>query len=99
MNVTVLGAGAWGTALAISAARRQARVMLWARDVAQASHMQQARCNERYLGPEPFPEHLTVTSDWDAALAHAATGLIVIGTPMAALADMLARMPAQAPVV
>ncbi len=99
MNVTVLGAGAWGTALAISAARRQARVMLWARDVAQASHMQQARCNERYLGPEPFPEHLTVTSDWNAALAHAATGLIVIGTPMAALADMLARMPAQAPVV
>jgi len=99
MNVTVLGAGAWGTALAISAARRQARVMLWARDAAQASHMQQARCNERYLGPEPFPEHLTVTSDWDAALAHAATGLIVIGTPMAALADMLARMPAHAPVV
>jgi glycerol-3-phosphate dehydrogenase (NAD(P)+) len=100
MNVTVLGAGAWGTALAISAARRQARVMLWARDVAQASHMQQARCNERYLGPEPFPEQLTVTSDWDAAIAHAAPdGLIVIGTPMAALADMLARMPAQAPVV
>ena len=100
MNVTVLGAGAWGTALAISAARRQSHVVLWARDAAQAHLMQQQRCNQKYLGETPFPHTLSVTSDWDAALAHVGqSGLLVVGTPMAALADMLTRVPAHVPVL
>ena len=57
------------------------------------------RCNERYLGAEPFPHTLQVTADWAAAMAHAQDGLIVIGTPMAALDDMLARVPPHANVV
>ena len=46
--LVVLGAGAWGTALAVAAAGRQP-VLLWARDAAQARRMQAERCNARYL--------------------------------------------------
>ncbi len=48
MKVAVLGAGAWGTALAINAGAHHA-VTLWARDAEQAKHMQQVRVNTRYL--------------------------------------------------
>ena len=48
MRISVLGAGAWGTALAIAAARRH-RVLLWARDAAQARQMAADRRNARYL--------------------------------------------------
>lgn len=100
MHVTILGAGAWGTALAISAAQRHAQVTLWARDAAQAEQLSRTRLNERYLGQVHLPESLTITSSWDEAMSHAsADDLVVIGTPMAALADLLARVPAQAPVL
>jgi len=100
-SLTVLGAGAWGTALAISAARQGVPVCLWARNVAQVDEMQAARCNARYLPDAPFPEALSLTADFDAAVAHAHTdahpsgagGLIIIGTPMAALAEVLQRLP------
>lgn len=93
--LTILGAGAWGTALAISAARHNPRVLLWARDASQAAAMQAARCNTRYLPDAPFPEGLRLSHDFDEAVAHARAndGLIVIGTPMAALGDMLQRLP------
>ncbi|OGA82562.1 MAG: glycerol-3-phosphate dehydrogenase [Burkholderiales bacterium RIFCSPHIGHO2_01_FULL_63_240] len=96
--ITVLGAGAWGTALAISAARQGVPVHLWARDAAQAAEMQQARRNARYLPDAPFPDALQVTADFAQAVAHAHSqqGLIIIGTPMAALAEVLQRLPADA---
>ncbi len=103
LNVSVMGAGAWGTALAISAARRAAgvrRVLLWARDAAQAEGMREERRNTRYLPEIGLPESLEITADWQAAIDHAGTdGLLVIGTPMAALADMLARVPPSAAVL
>ncbi len=100
MHVTILGAGAWGTALAISAAQRHAQVTLWARDAAQAEQLSRTRLNDRYLGQVHLPESLTITSNWDEAMSHASPDdLVVIGTPMAALADLLARVPAQAPVL
>lgn len=96
--ITVLGAGAWGTALAISAARQGVPVYLWARDAAQAAEMQQARRNARYLPDAPFPDALQVTADFAQAVAHAHAheGLVIIGTPMAALAEMLQRLPVDA---
>ena len=96
--ITVLGAGAWGTALAISAARQGVPVHLWARDAAQAAEMRQARRNARYLPDAPFPDALQVTADFAQAVAHAHSqqGLIIIGTPMAALAEVLQRLPADA---
>ncbi|MFP5466892.1 MAG: NAD(P)H-dependent glycerol-3-phosphate dehydrogenase [Gammaproteobacteria bacterium] len=101
MRIPVLGAGAWGTALAISAARRHgSSVVLWARDPKQADAMGQARENRRYLAGMPFPEALLVAS---GPLEPVISGvqvpdLVVIGSPMAALRGMLttlrdARMP------
>jgi glycerol-3-phosphate dehydrogenase (NAD(P)+) len=98
MRLTVLGAGAWGTALAIAAARRH-QVCLWARDPAQAQAMAQARSNLRYLPGLDFPAGLQATADWSQAVAHAAEGLLVIATPMAALRATLCQLPAQAKVL
>lgn len=95
--VTVLGAGAWGTALAAQAATRQP-TLLWARDAAQAEAIAATRRNQRYLPDIALPATLRVTADLDEALAHAAgpQGLFIVGTPMAALRDMLQRLPAGA---
>ena len=92
MNLTILGAGAWGTALAVSASAR-VPTWLWARDADQAQRMNSLRCNQRYLGEVELPAALRVGSDLDAALAHARGGLIVIATPMAGLEPMLRRLP------
>jgi glycerol-3-phosphate dehydrogenase (NAD(P)+) len=91
MNLTFLGAGAWGTALAVSAAVRHP-TRLWARDAAQAAQMRSARCNTRYLPGVALPPALEVDADFDAALAHARDGLVVVATPMAALESMLRRV-------
>lgn len=94
-RLAILGAGAWGTALAISAARHHREVLLWARDAAQVADMQAARCNTRYLPDAPFPEALRLTHDFDEAVAYArgSEGLVIIGTPMAALGSMLQSLP------
>lgn len=95
MRVSVLGAGAWGTALAMAAAPRHA-VWLWARDAAQAQAMAAARANPRYLPGQAWPEALAVTADFQAALDHASgpDGLLVVATPMAGLRSTLAQLPA-----
>jgi glycerol-3-phosphate dehydrogenase (NAD(P)+) len=92
MNVTMLGAGAWGTVLAVQAASRHA-VMLWARDAAHAAAMNAARENVRYLPGVPVPPTLTISADLNAALHHADRGLVVIATPMSGLREMLAHLP------
>ena len=96
--VVVLGAGAWGTALAVSAARRQT-VLLWARDAAQAAAMQADRTNARYLPGVALPPTLQVTADLSQALAACGEGLVIIGTPMAGLRSTLAGLPAGARVL
>ncbi|WP_396269083.1 NAD(P)H-dependent glycerol-3-phosphate dehydrogenase [Ideonella sp.] len=93
MRVAVLGAGAWGTALAVAAAQRH-EVLLWARDAAQAEAMRTARRNTRYLPEAAWPEALQVTADHAAAVAHGRGGLIIIGTPMSALRGTLAQLDA-----
>lgn len=95
MNITVLGAGAWGTALAVQAATQHA-VWLWGRDPAQVAALHAARANDRYLPGIALPEALVVGHDFDAAVRHAAGGLLVIATPMSGLRGMLARLPADA---
>ncbi len=90
MDILVLGAGAWGTAVAIAAAAHPGghAVRLWARDAQQAQALQAGRSNARYLpGPE-FPPSLRVVSGPLQPLVQEA-GLIVLGTPMAALRGML----------
>ncbi len=91
MNLTVLGAGAWGTALAVSCAARHP-THLWARDATQALEMHVSRANVPYLPGVSLPPALRIDADFDDALAHARDGLVVIATPMAALDEMLRRI-------
>ena len=99
-NIAVVGAGAWGTALAAHLARRDdVRVTLHARDTARAREIAAARRNERYLPGIELPEALAVSADIAAA---ARADLIIAATPVAALpglADQLARAGARAPLV
>jgi glycerol-3-phosphate dehydrogenase (NAD(P)+) len=95
MRLSILGAGAWGTALAMAAAARH-DVLLWARDAAQATAMQQARVNARYLPEFPWPDALRAEADLAQALRHAQGGLLVVATPMSGLRGMLAMLPAGA---
>lgn len=98
MKVALLGAGAWGTAMALAAAGRH-EVLLWARDASQAAQMAGGRTNERYLPGVRLPEGLRVTADLGQALAHGQDGLIVVATPMGGLRGLLARVPAGRPVL
>jgi glycerol-3-phosphate dehydrogenase (NAD(P)+) len=93
MKIVVLGAGAWGTAIALAAAARTppGGVVLWARDARQADAMRAARENARYLPGVALPPGLQVASDDPVALAETA-GLVVIATPTAALRGMLTRL-------
>ncbi|NML15134.1 NAD(P)H-dependent glycerol-3-phosphate dehydrogenase [Azohydromonas caseinilytica] len=95
MKISVLGAGAWGTALAVQAATRH-EVLLWARDAQQAQAMREQRCNRRYLPEVALPDALAVDSDLLGALAHAREGLLVIATPMSGLRGMLQALPVDA---
>lgn len=96
MNLTFLGAGAWGTALALRASARHA-TRLWARDAQQVITLRSMRRNERYLPGIPLPPPLQITNDFDAAIEHAQGGLIIIATPMSALQHMLSRLPRGGP--
>lgn len=79
MKVTVLGAGAWGTALAIHLAHHHP-VTLWTRNREHLAEMQSARVNTRYLGGYAFPDHLQLESDLQAAVADADLVLSVVPT-------------------
>jgi glycerol-3-phosphate dehydrogenase (NAD(P)+) len=76
--VAVLGAGSWGTALAVQFARAGRPVRLWGRDAAQLADMGRRRCNARYLDGVEFPAPLEVQARLPAALAGARDVLIVV---------------------
>lgn len=95
-GICVLGAGAWGTALAIQAARAgAARVALWARDPVRAAAMEAARENARHLPGAALPPALVVTADMEASLAGAA--IVVLAVPAQHLRPALAALPPDAP--
>lgn len=88
MQIAIVGAGAWGTAMAVAAARRH-DVWLWARNAQQVAAMQAARRNP-YLPDVVLPEALRLTADWAAWPSDA---LWVVATPVAGLRETLARLP------
>jgi len=97
MKIVVLGAGAWGTALAISACQNRSAqhvVSLWARDAAQAQVMQLQRENARYLPGMALPPALVVRAEPLHALAALAAhaDLVIVATPMAGLREMLGHL-------
>ena len=84
-RIGVLGAGAWGTALAAVLAARH-EVTLWVRDPAQADAIARSRRNARYLPEVELPASLKVSADWPPR-AH----LVVVATPVAGLREVLPR--------
>lgn len=88
--VAVLGAGSWGTALAVQLARTGRPVRLWGRDAARLADMERRRCNVRYLDGVEFPASLGVEARLPAALAGARDVLIVVPSP--AFRDLLTEL-------
>lgn len=94
--VAVLGAGSWGTALAIQFARGGRPVRLWGRNGAQLASMAAARCNARYLPTATFPDSLRVEPHLPLALGGARDVLIVVpSTAFRALLTQLAPLLTQ----
>ncbi|BCZ76579.1 NAD(P)H-dependent glycerol-3-phosphate dehydrogenase [Paraburkholderia terrae] len=93
MKVAVLGAGAWGTALAGHLAARHDTV-LWARDAALIAELSTSHENARYLAGVALPSALRFEANLDVALDHALAddALCVIATPVAGLRAMLRTM-------
>jgi len=111
MQIAVLGAGAWGTALAVALAPSH-RVTLWARDPQQRAAMQAACSNERYLPGISFPATLQVSPSIVSAsqltelqhsapqgLAQALEGaqLALLAMPTAGLRSLLTSVWQQSP--
>ena len=88
-RIAVLGAGAWGTAIAGALAAR-GEVSLWARDAAQARAIAQTRRNERYLPAIVLPASVQVTAELEQATSKA--DLLLAATPVAGLRDLLTKI-------
>ncbi|HEC60144.1 hypothetical protein LCGC14_0959300 [marine sediment metagenome] len=86
----VIGAGAWGTALAIAISRNGHDVMLWGRDPQQLLAMQATHSNERYLSGLPFPKSLTICCDFEVAVRSAKH--ILVSVPSTAFSEMLSKI-------
>jgi len=85
--IAVLGAGSWGTALALQLDRSGSRSILWDRDTENLSKIRAERCNQRYLPGIDVPESIVVETDIIAAVSAADHVLLV--TPSHAFAAVI----------
>lgn len=76
--IAVLGAGSWGTALAIQLCRAGGEVTLWGHEPELMTDISAAQCNKRYLPDIPLPKQLSLSSDLASALAGVRDVLIVV---------------------
>lgn len=86
-SITVLGAGSWGTALALLLARNGAETLLWGFDTAEVSALIKERENRRYLAGISFPDNLSVTDELKQAVEN--QPLILIAVPSHAFRSTL----------
>jgi len=89
VKIAVLGAGAWGSALAVALSGRH-RITLWARDSALVSAIGSHGRNARYLPEVSVPDTVAITSELGAALAP--TDAVLVATPTSALREVLERV-------
>ena len=83
MNITILGTGAWGTALGIHFAVHNHRVNMWSHNAEHIRDMQQTRRNDRYLPNFSLPENLNLFVDLPDALQE--SELVLVVTPVVGL--------------
>lgn len=81
MKFVILGAGAWGSALALHLARLKNHVILWGRNASHLEDIKNARVNARYLGDIQFPDQIEIESDLATALNQPEPHCIIIATP------------------
>ena len=86
MRLAILGAGAWGTALAVALARDH-QISLWARDAEQCRKLAARRINDRYLPNVAIPAAVRITPDLSLAIEECE--LIVVAVPTSALRETL----------
>lgn len=89
-SVAILGAGSWGTAVAIHIASNGHDVMLWGKSSQHVQSMKQSRSNTRYLPNVVFPNTLTVTADLQHCVENA--DHIIIAVPSHAFMDILQQL-------
>jgi glycerol-3-phosphate dehydrogenase (NAD(P)+) len=88
--IAVLGAGSWGTALAIQFARAGHPTRLWGRSASDAAAMQADRQNRRYLPDATFPDRMEVHVQLGTAVSGAAA--IILAVPSHALRSLLQQL-------
>ncbi|AOF01481.1 MULTISPECIES: NAD(P)H-dependent glycerol-3-phosphate dehydrogenase [Serratia] len=89
-SMTVIGAGSYGTALAITLARNGHPVVLWGHNPAQIQTLQHDRCNQAFLPDVPFPDTLLLEADLARALAASRDVLVVV--PSHVFGDVLRQL-------
>jgi glycerol-3-phosphate dehydrogenase (NAD(P)+) len=89
-KIAILGAGSWGTALAILAARNGCQTLLWGHNPDHMAVLEQDRQNIRYLPEHPFPVNLAVTAD--LAEVAAFSNLILVCVPSHAFKNTLIKL-------
>jgi len=89
-SMTVIGAGSYGTALAITLARNGHSVVLWGHNPTQIQKLQQDRCNQAFLPGVPFPDSLLLEADLPRALAASRDVLVVV--PSHVFGDVLRQL-------
>jgi len=94
-EVAIIGAGSWGTALAVLLASNGHRVRLWGRSAELMAQMAAARHNARYLPEARLPELVTPTGDEAEALSGA--GFVILAVPSVGLRDIARRVAAHVP--
>ena len=88
--IAVIGAGSWGTALAIQFARVGRPTRLWGRDAALLATMHSARCNTRYLPDATFPPALEIETELQQALAGCLD--VLVAAPSHAFRSLLLQL-------
>jgi glycerol-3-phosphate dehydrogenase (NAD(P)+) len=89
-KIAILGAGSWGTALALLAARNGCQTLLWGHQSDHIAALARDRQNEQYLPGIVFPENLAVTSD--LADIAAFSNLVLVSVPSHAFKDTLLQL-------
>ncbi len=90
MSIAILGAGSWGTAVAIHLAHHKTPVLLWTHNAQEAKKIQHTRVNKRYLPDIMLPSALEVTHDLARCLNHAS--IVIMAVPSHAFTSVLERI-------